>query len=72
MATLALASAEESPDARAGDDRADERADGQAANELGDHTLIGHVRRSEAGPRTATADTMAIPTQANTDAPMRW
>src|SRR5204862_5005504 len=70
------------PQPRAGDDRPDQRAEGQPTHEAR-HLPFGRVYRRDrpsgslhaplrAGPRTATADEIAMPTQAMTDAATRW
>ena len=57
------------PERRSGDDRADDGAEREAAEELGGRLLVGHVRRS-VGPSTATTFTIAMPSQAPADAAM--
>ncbi len=66
--------AQAAPDAGPGDHGADDRADGQAAQERAARPLVGqvHARRPAVGPRTATIETSPMPTHATTDAPSRW
>lgn len=60
------------PQPRTGDDGAEERAKGQAAQERASATLLVHAEPAFDGPRTATTVTMPIPIQAMIDAPTRW
>jgi hypothetical protein len=70
--SVARSARERPPDARPGDDRADQGTDREPAQELGQVTVVGaHGCRSGLGPSVATMLTIPIPSQARIEAPMR-